>query len=230
MNTQTDKDTSLLQLVHITFPELHFQRSAGHQLRGYIGNLFKEYSPLLHNHLADGSLRNQYPLVQYKVVDQKPFIIGIGEGAGLLTELFLKLKELVLEDRTYPIHHKNIVSSTHQFTLGSDLYTYTFKNPWMSLNQTNHARWLQSDEEQKQQLLKRILVGNILSFLKGVGIHVKEQILCNLNVKAQTTTGFKDQQMLAFSGSFVSNIDLPDYVGLGKAVSRGYGTLTKAMH
>jgi hypothetical protein len=33
--------------------------------------------------------------------------------------------------------------------------------------------------------------------------------------------------MLAFSGSFVCNATLPDYIGLGKAVSRGFGCIVK---
>ena len=40
-------------------------------------------------------------------------------------------------------------------------------------------------------------------------------------------TQFKDQKMLAFSGNFVTNAVLPDLAGIGKAVSRGFGTVSK---
>ncbi len=39
----------------IRFPDLRFQTRDAHKLRGFFGNLFKEYSPLLHNHFEDGS-------------------------------------------------------------------------------------------------------------------------------------------------------------------------------
>ena len=76
----------------IRFPDLRFQTRDAHKLRGFFGNLFKEYSPLLHNHFEDGSLRYAYPLVQYKVVDNIPMLTGFGEGGRLLIDLFLKIK------------------------------------------------------------------------------------------------------------------------------------------
>jgi hypothetical protein len=38
-------------------------------------------------------------------------------------------------------------------------------------------------------------------------------------------TLFKDKKMIAFTGRFSSNSFLPDYTGIGKAVSRGFGTV-----
>jgi len=38
-------------------------------------------------------------------------------------------------------------------------------------------------------------------------------------------TQFKNQSMLAFTGTFASNTYLPQYIGLGKSVSRGFGTI-----
>ncbi len=40
-------------------------------------------------------------------------------------------------------------------------------------------------------------------------------------------TGFKDNLMTAIGGGFTTNAMLPDWVGLGKSVSRGYGTIQK---
>ena len=53
----------------IQFPDIRLQTRDAHKLRGYFGNLFKEQSPLLHNHFQDGSTRYAYPLVQYKVIN-----------------------------------------------------------------------------------------------------------------------------------------------------------------
>jgi hypothetical protein len=33
--------------------------------------------------------------------------------------------------------------------------------------------------------------------------------------------------MMVFEGEFVANVSLPDYVGIGKSVSRGFGVLKK---
>ncbi len=57
-----------IQTTTIRFPEIQLQARDAHKLRGYFGNLFKEHSPLLHNHFEDGSLRYKYSLVQYKII------------------------------------------------------------------------------------------------------------------------------------------------------------------
>jgi hypothetical protein len=50
--------------------------------------------------------------------------------------------------------------------------------------------------------------------------------MANANV-VEKQTHFKDQKMLAFSGDFVTNAVLPDLAGIGKAVSRGFGSVQK---
>ena len=80
-----------IPLTLIRFPGIHLETRDAHKLRGYFGNLFKEHSPLLHNHFEDGQLRYKYPLVHYKVIQEVPMLVGLNEGAALLTELVLSL-------------------------------------------------------------------------------------------------------------------------------------------
>ncbi len=96
----------------IKFPEIELRTRDAHKLRGYFGNFFKEHSPLLHNHFEDGSLRYAYPLVQYKVIEHTPYLVGLAEGAKLLIELFLKIKEIDLEGEHYPILSKNKIQGS----------------------------------------------------------------------------------------------------------------------
>jgi len=210
----------------IRFPGIKLQTRDAHKLRGYFGELFKEHSPLLHNHYNDGRLRYRYPLVQYKVIDHQPLLTGIGEGAALLVELFLKIKELHIHGEIYPILSKNIENRIIRISDTNELFSYTFKTLWMALNEKNHANYLKSSREEKDKLLKKILIGNILSFYKGIGFTARREILLTVSLKEKSTK-FKDIEMRAFSGSFVCNAVLPDYIGLGKAVSRGFGTILK---
>lgn len=212
----------------IRFPELKLHPSAGHKLRGYFGNLFRERSPLLHNHLADGRNQYRYPLVQYKVVDKMPMLVGINEGAILLAELFLQIQELRLEDRVYPVYSKDI--TTRQEIVGvtqNELREYRFSTLWFSFNERNHRLYQQAPEDEKTAFLKRILIGNLLSFFKGVGYRENGQILVKLNTQHHHTH-FKNKKMQAFSGGFVANVALPDGIGLGKSVARGYGAIALA--
>jgi hypothetical protein len=213
----------------ITFPEINLQPRDAHKLRGYFGNLFREHSPLLHNHLESGETQYRYPLVQYKVIGQTPTLLGFNEGAELLTSLFLQVRELQLDERTYPVLSKNIRNQRWRIGLDDDLHQYRYETLWMALNQENHQRYVKTmTERDRQEQLKRIAISNILAFYKAFDLLLpKEQrILLNLAV-AEKSTRFKDQAMLAFSGGFTTNALLPDFAGLGKSVARGCGAVRK---
>ncbi|MDO8368453.1 MAG: hypothetical protein Q7T20_16750, partial [Saprospiraceae bacterium] len=101
--------TTTLTLAQISFPEIRLATRDGHKLRGYFGSVFREYSPLLHNHFDDGGTRYALPLVQYKVLQGTPTLIGLQDGAKLLAELFFQIKNLKIDDRNYPVHERDIV-------------------------------------------------------------------------------------------------------------------------
>lgn len=210
----------------IRFPEIKLSPRDGHKLRGYFGNLFKERSPLLHNHLQTGEHAYQYPLVQYKVLNGIPTLVGLQEGAELLINLFLKMQELEINGRRYPVTQKNIESTSVQIGLSQDLGGYTFETLWMALNQQNHQHYTELDLESRKRQLKAVLIGNILSFYKAMGFRAQERILVNLQITAEKETQFKNRTMLAFDGNFVTNALLPPCIGLGKSVARGFGTIT----
>jgi len=210
----------------IRFPEIKLQTRDAHKLRGYFGDLFKEHSSLLHNHLESGENNYRYPLVQYKVVKNIPMLVGINQGGELLTSLFLKIKELNINGQIYPVYHKNIENRISEIKVIDDLIQYNFKTLWMGLNQKNYKTYSLSSKEDKNKLLKKIMIGNILSFFKGIDFFTDKKIMLTLNYKEKETK-FKDKTMIAFTGGFTTNAYLPDYIGLGKAVSRGFGVITK---
>ena len=216
-----------LQICRIKFPEIQLQTRNAHKLRGYFGNLFKEHSPLLHNHYEDGRFRYKYPLVQYKVVDQTPMLVGLEEGAQLLTGLFLKIKELKIDDTVYPINSKNIEITQENVGYSSQFHSYTFRTLWMALNQINYAKYKKlSKERERQEMLNSILVGHILNLFRNCDIELRpnERLIAKTNVQ-ERKTNFKEQKMIAFAGDFIVNAKLPSSLGLGKAASRGFGTI-----
>lgn len=210
----------------VSFPEIRLSPRDGHKLRGYFGDVFREHSPLLHNHFEDGGFRYSYPLVQYKVVAQVPFLVGIQEGSKLLAELFFQMKSLKINEAVFDIYERDIAFINSPVGITNTLHTYRFSTLWMALNQENYPEYLEKDEEGRKALLNRILTANILSFFKGIGLYLEPEERILLTAKTQEkNTKFKDQRMVAFYGQFITNVLLPDFIGLGKSVSRGFGTI-----
>lgn len=210
----------------IHFPDIQLQTRDAHKLRGYFGNLFKEHSPLLHNHYSDGTTRYAYPLVQYKVIDSIPVLVGFEEGAELLVSLFLRIRELNIDGKNIAVLAKNIRQKQYELNVNNQLYNYTFKTLWMALNQENFRKYEQLTDNERIDLLNHQLQNNILSFYKGLSYRTTEKVMALTRLKEKQTM-FKDRSMLAFSGDFTTNAFIPEWTGIGKAVSRGFGTVSQ---
>ncbi len=135
-----------------------------------------------------------------------------------LTQTIIKFPDLSFRTRDA---HKLRGYFGHLF---KEHFEYRFETLWMALNENNYRNYVKSNQSEKEKLLKKVLTGNILSFYKGINYWTKQEILLKTRLEEHKTQ-FKDKTMLAFRGSFVCNAILPDYIGLGKAVSRGFGTI-----
>ena len=223
----------LIPLTTITFPEIALRTRDAHKLRGYFGELFREHSPLLHNHLEGEDdeprrYRYAYPLVQYKVLDRVPTLVGMGEGAGLLTKLFLQIRELDVDGERFPVLSKHISHEQTPIGVADDLLEYRFETLWMALNQDNYRDYRRYAKTEQLAQLKRVLTSQILATFREFGLWLQphERVMVRLSVDERTTQ-FKNQTMVAFKGGFLANVVLPHGMGLGKAVSRGFGSLSR---
>ena len=76
-------------------------------------------------------------------------------------------------------------------------------------------------------MLERLLIGNILSFAKGIGVYFDEEIKVSIvDIEKAEQYLFKNVKMLGFDVVFRTNVLLPRYVGVGKGVSLGFGMIT----
>lgn len=203
-----------------------------HKFRGYMGNIFAEHD-LIHNHDKEtGRHIYRYPLIQFKIIDKVPCIIALTEKAvQVFTEIFMGLDEIDIEGRKIPVNEKGFKIETVDFGFSDETYMYEFISPWLALNQRNfHLFNEMTDRADRDSLLKRILTGNILSTAKYLGFHLSsdQRIETNLNIKPSKAT-LKGKSMTGFKGVFKTNFMLPDHIGLGKSVSRGFGAIQKIL-
>jgi hypothetical protein len=194
-------------------------------LRGFFATKFNEYS-LLHQHNAD-RLIYRYPLVQYKMIDGAPMVIGIGDGAEVLKQVYDKYDEIKLGEEVYEIVEKGISVSNQEFGVSDKIHSYEFATPWLALNQENYMKYygLHNMKERKE-FLRKTLIGNMLSMSKSLGYQVPATIKCDVDVKIRKSR-LKDVNVMSFAGGFCANFLIPDYLGIGKSVSRGFGAVKR---
>jgi hypothetical protein len=150
--------------------------------------------------------------------------MGLNEGADLLVKKFLNIQEIDVDGMRFPVMQKNMKSEDFFLGVKDSLQTYQFLNPWMPLNQENHKKYMGYTAADKRNHLVSILKNNIFGFMSGVGYFEKENVLMQVRTK-EVQIQFKNQPMLGFVGGFTTNVQMPNYIGLGKSVSRGFGAI-----
>lgn len=213
-----------IDICTVTINDLSLSPRYGDKIRGYLGSKYSEYD-ILHNHNGEKVLY-RYPLVQYKVIGNKPKIVGIGEGQGIVANIGINDDELILEDVNYEIYQKEIIKGTYKFGCEDDYLNYQFVTPWIALSQKNIDEYIAANNMNKEGILKRILIGNIIAMSKGLNYTVNRKLDCWVNLKEKEVL-LKGIKHIAFVGNFKVNFSIPDYLGLGKSVSRGFGTVKK---
>lgn len=199
------------------------------RLRGFIGKRFPELN-LLHNHTLDSSFIYVFPRVQYHVINGYALIIGIEEGVDAIKHIEPALSGLLLNRETYRIVEKTGIENEIYFGVVKNLQAYSFLTPWLALNEKNYDKYHRLGSwPKKKELLEGILVGNIISMSKSLGYTVPEPIKANIDNLKEVPTKLKGTPMLGFLGNFSVNFEIPDYWGIGKSVSRGFGTILRQM-
>lgn len=187
-----------------------------------VGN---ECSQLFHNHNGDG-FNYRYPMIQYKRIHGKAAIVCVGQGTEEIGAFFssnnFRLK--IGNQREEEFEIESVRPYRTMVQVWDDAFHYYLRD-WLPLNRDNYQRYQSTDSiVDRTRVLEQVLIGNILSACKGLGITIEREISCKMvSVDSPRKVYYKAQPMMSFSCEFKSNVTLPDYIGLGKGASMGHG-------
>jgi hypothetical protein len=196
--------------------------------RGAVIASLKQKNILYHNHDENGVVY-RYPRIQYKRINRKAAIVCIQEGVDAIHELFTsgnftyRIGEKDMEMRIESVNtYENDIDfcDTHQ--------SYHLHN-WLPLNAENYKEYQKMERyADKILFLENKLKANILSFFSSIGYYVDQQIVLNImDIRPPILVSYKGVKLMAFDVDFNVNLLLPNYIGIGKSASIGYGTLSR---
>lgn len=205
----------------ISFAEIPYVR--GNMIR------LSDNDPLFHNHHAE-SFCYSYPLVQYKRINGHAALVGIERGAEALVRILGKEEEFSFQLGNRAVDMGAVMIRSEKFPVmcNAASYTYSISN-WLPLNKENYRTYQQTEGMiERIAMMEKILVGNILSFAKGVGIFFEHPITCRiLQLESAGLINYKEVELMSFSGKFRCNVHLPECIGLGKSASVNHGVIRK---
>ncbi len=216
------KQIRLLHIVFnlkINFGEIPFFRGAIIKTTHGKNNLF-------HNHSPAGNIY-RYPKIQYKLLNNNASLLCVEEGIEGIQDFFSNTDwKLQIVNEKKEIKVENIKVHQHRVTVWDSFFDYKISN-WLPLNQDNYTKFRALEElTERISFLEKIMLSNILSFLQGIDLFVDERIEVKIkSIQSEKLMNYKDQQMQSFNLTFRTNISLPNFIGLGKGSSVGFGVI-----
>lgn len=173
---------------------------------------------------STGPIPYFYPRLQYKIIRGGPIIAAVNEGCSLLWDIYDKLEDLNDRDNGFKIIEKRLIEKKSLFGITDRLIKYRFLTPWLALPEENFKKYLLMDEEGRSKMLIKVLDGHIRSVSESLGYEIHEEINIKTNIKGNYIFQ-RDIHVAGLFGSFTANFEIPSFLGLGKSVSRGFGTI-----
>lgn len=180
---------------------------------------------LYHNHTGEDTFRYSYPLIQYKRLKGKAAITCVGEGVDIVGQLMSEMPEnIMVGEKEVKCEIARVLPAKILVQTWNRPFNYHL-NRWLPLNTRNYFKYKSTeDENERRDLLENILKGNLLSMLKGLGIHLEDELLVRITQISDPYIIYnKGIGLMAFNADFTSNLSIPHYLGVGKNASIGCG-------
>ncbi len=189
--------------------------------------------PLFHNHHPDGKsiYRSKGAPFQFKTINNEVLILALNEGVDFACSFqWPKTIAMPLGRRGVLVELELSSKTTKQASFQqSNLQCYRSISPYIALNQHKCKAYTSLVKDERREVIEKCLVDHILTAAKWCGITLNHRIKANL-IQMRTGRPIKikdDLFFIPFNVMFECNTDVPDYIGIGKFVSRGYGTVVK---
>lgn len=195
------------------------------KLRAAIIEKTKRESNLFHNHIDNTKFIYRYPLIQYKIKDKKPCLICLKEATDdihyLLRERDLSL---VIGKNRYDFEIEDVRLRYVNIQTWDKGFVYNIHN-YIALNQENYRIFKNMESLlDKISFLEDKLKDHINIFAKEMNAYFPVDLQMNiLEINNEKFIEYKGIFHLTFSINFKSNLFIPDYIGLGKGTSIGFG-------
>lgn len=196
--------------------------------RGAMLHAVQGESTLFHDHIGEG-FRYRYPLIQYRSMDGYASAIGLEEGVEAIDRFLADgdVCKVRIGRRTEPLLVTRIKRLQTTFALTAETeQTYVIRH-YLPFNQENYKAYQEMDSLiERYALIEKCLVGNILSLAKSLGVFFDQKVVAKLvAVDNEASYKYKNIKMVGFDLKFKTNVQLPQYIGLGKGVSLGFGEI-----
>ena len=196
------------------------------------GVFMKQFSDEKIVPFLDGKLRSKYlyPRVQVKILKEQIYIVGINEGVNPVLSLVDNLELFNFGDITVKIEKIDIEQNKDPVSLVDKLLRYKFITPWVALNAGSSKKFRAIKEDNKILFLNKLLGQNLLFLSKELGLDTESKIYTKVKVESIDPHNHEENGWRSFNGEFRTNFMLPNFIGFGNGITRGFGSIFSLNH
>ncbi|MGB1217779.1 MAG: CRISPR-associated endonuclease Cas6 [Saprospiraceae bacterium] len=176
----------------------------------------------------------RYPLIQYKVDNRsgktRPMMLCIGHCVEEAHRFFSQAEwDIILngKQRHLSIYRMDVHEYSLEVAPGD--FTYNVFN-WLPLNAENYEKYKSKNGLIEQlTFLEHLLNQHLVSLFRSFDANTENALKATITAfRKEKWMAYKgNNKLLAFDISFKVNTFLPEYIGIGKGVSRGFGVVRK---
>ena len=168
-----------------------------------------------------------YPKVQFKILDTTAYLIALDDAAEFMQKAEADDQIRIQPPENLRVLHHGFETRIESIGITESPCDYKFVTPWLALNDRNFGNYTKTRSKQnRNDELNRILVGNCFSLINGLAIPLDGRIDIKCGRLTSVKASINGRGQIGFLGTFTANLQLPSLIGLGKSVSRGFGTVT----
>ena len=196
------------------------------------GVFMKQFSDEKIVPFLDGKLRSKYlyPRVQVKILNEQIYIVGINEGVDPVLSLVDNLDFFNFGDITVKIEKIDIEQNKDPVSLVDKLLRYKFVTPWVALNAGLSKKFKGIEESNKNLFLNKLLGQNLIFLSKELGLNTDSKIYTKVEVDSMDPHNHEENGWRSFNGEFRTNFMLPNFIGFGNGITRGFGSIFSLNH
>ncbi len=191
------------------------------------GVFMKQYPNSSAIPMLDGRYRDKflYPRIQVKILNEQIYLVGIKDGVDPVLEMTKELELLNFGNITFNILDIDVEESIDQFKHVDQLLRYRFVSPWVALSKNTQNRYKFLKNKDRTAFLNRLLGQNIVFLAREMGVELNDKVYTKLRLDSLFPKPVHENDWGSFSGEFQTNFILPNYIGVGNGITRGYGAI-----
>jgi hypothetical protein len=215
----------ILRMYNLSLEPEYPLRFSADELRSFLNKKMAEYITL-HKDDTAGFI-HRYPVLQCKQIKTGLIMIGISQGAGWLCRSTHDRTILGTGESTCRITARDPAIRSEPFGVADASITYEFLTPWLALNQQHAKKFYDLNGKlQRDAFMQKLLAAHLHTLAKSLDYGITIPVSCEAKVRFRRDRIGRENVMV-FLGKFVTNLTIPDYLGIGLSVSQGYGTIKR---